>query len=326
MIGYYVHHHGSGHLHRAQSVAAAWPGEVTGLSTLPRPPGWSGDWIQLDDDAPAPGNPDVTADGNLHWAPVGHTGLSSRMARISSWLEAARPSLLVSDHSVEITLLARLHGVRVVAVVLPGDRSDPAHLLGYGVCEALVGMWPATARVHTGLPPDLVARLRCVGGLSRFAPSEPRPRRAGKAHVAVLWGRGGDGPPEHELATARHRTLGWTWTVLGGDQWVADPFDVLLNSDVVITHGGQNAVAETAAARRPAIVLPQARPFDEQLAMGQALDDDRWPAIVRHSLPQDSWSTLLERARRLDGHSWQGWCDGHAAERFVAVLLEAGAA
>ena len=130
MIGYYVHHHGSGHLHRAQSVAAAWPGEVTGLSTLPRPPGWSGDWIQLDDDAPAAGHPDVTADGNLHWAPVGHTGLSSRMARISSWLEAARPSLLVSDHSVEITLLARLHGVRVVAVVLPGDRSDPAHLLG----------------------------------------------------------------------------------------------------------------------------------------------------------------------------------------------------
>lgn len=326
MIGYYVHHHGSGHLHRARSVASAWPGEVTGLSTLPRPPGWTGDWVHLDDDAPADGHHDVTAGGHLHWAPVGHPGLSSRMTRIASWLEAARPSLLVSDHSVEITLLARLHGVPVVAVVLPGDRSDPAHLLGYGVCEALVAMWPATARVRTGLPPDLLARLRCVGGLSRFAPTEPRPRRTEEAHVAVLWGRGGDGPPEHELTAARSRTPGWTWTVLGGDQWVEDPFAVLLSADVVLTHGGQNAVAETAAARRPAIVLPQARPFDEQLAMGRALDDDRWPVIVCRALPEDGWSTLLERARRLDGHRWQGWCDGHAADRFVAVLQEAGGA
>lgn len=326
MIGYYVHHHGSGHLHRARSVASAWAGEVTGLSTLPRPPGWSGDWVRLDDDAPVEDHRDVTAGGHLHWAPVGHPGLSSRMARIASWLEAARPSLLVSDHSVEITLLARLHGVRVVAVVLPGERSDPAHLLGYGVCEALVAMWPATARVHTGLPPDLLARLRCVGGLSRFAPTEPRPRQSEEAHVAVLWGRGGDGPPEHELTAARSRTPGWTWTVLGGDQWVEGPFAALLSADVVLTHGGQNAVAETAAARRPAIVLPQARPFDEQHAMGRALDDDRWPAIVCRSLPEDGWPALLEQARRLDGHRWQGWCDGQAADRFVRVLQEAGGA
>lgn len=37
MIGYYVHHHGSGHLRRAQAVAAVWGHEITGLSTLPRP-------------------------------------------------------------------------------------------------------------------------------------------------------------------------------------------------------------------------------------------------------------------------------------------------
>lgn len=39
MIGYYVHHHGSGHLHRARSLAAVLGRPVTGLSTLPRPAG-----------------------------------------------------------------------------------------------------------------------------------------------------------------------------------------------------------------------------------------------------------------------------------------------
>ena len=46
MIGYYVHHHGSGHLHRMCSVSAelARLGHpVTALSSLPPPPGWDGE-------------------------------------------------------------------------------------------------------------------------------------------------------------------------------------------------------------------------------------------------------------------------------------------
>ncbi|MCW2817320.1 MAG: hypothetical protein JWR42_107, partial [Marmoricola sp.] len=58
MIGWYVHHQGRGHLHRAQTVVAllhARSGvEVTGLSTLPRPADWPGPWRQLPpDDAAA---------------------------------------------------------------------------------------------------------------------------------------------------------------------------------------------------------------------------------------------------------------------------------
>ena len=334
MIGYYVHHQGSGHLHRAQSVAAAWGEDVTGLSTLPRPPGWPGEWVQLADDAPtdgAEGCTDVTADDHLHWVPVGHRGLSERMSQLSSWLDAERPNLVVSDHSVEVTLLARLHGVRVVGVVLPGARSDRAHLLGYGVCDALVAMWPESAGMSTGLPWELRSRLRCLGGLSRFAPVAPPTPPADervRPHVVVLWGRGGDGPPARELAAAREHTPAWTWTVLGGQDWVDSPFAVLRSADVVLTHAGQNAVAETAAARRPAIVLPQPRPFDEQEAMGHALRDEQWPALVLASLPTDPtrWAGLLERARALDGEQWRGWCDGGAAERFARVLREVDAA
>lgn len=325
MIGYYVHHHGSGHLHRAQSVAKAWGSEITGLSTLPRPTGWPGEWVQLADDASAGDHGDVTAHGHLHWAPLGHPGLSRRMARLASWLDAARPRLLVSDHSVEVTLLARLHGVRVVGVVLPGRRSDPTHLLGYGVCDALVAMWPDEARMRTGLPSELRSRLRCLGGMSRFAPVTSDDERNRSPQVAVLWGRGGDGPPLREIATAREQTPGWTWTVLGGESWVEDPFAVLRSADVVLTHAGQNAIAETAAARRPAIVVPQPRPFDEQSQMGQALTDEGWPAVVFSSLPARGWPELLERVRALDGQRWAPWCDGRAAERFVRVLREVAA-
>src|SRR5690606_17408057 len=121
---------------------------VTGLSTLERPADWPGDWLQLDDDAMADApalsaHLDVAAHGLLHWVPLGHAGLRSRMAAVSDWIARARPGLLVSDVSVEVALLGRLHGVSVVTVALPGVRDDPAHALGYGVSSAFIAAWPA---------------------------------------------------------------------------------------------------------------------------------------------------------------------------------------
>src|SRR5690606_24283738 len=85
MIGYYVHHQGRGHVNRALRLARHIDGEVTGLSSLERPAGWQGPWIQLarDDQSDPPLDP--TARGQLHWAPLGDRGLSSRMARIAEW-------------------------------------------------------------------------------------------------------------------------------------------------------------------------------------------------------------------------------------------------
>lgn len=325
MIGYYVHHHGSGHLHRAQSVASVWGEDITGLSTLPRPPEWTGDWIQLDDDAPASTDADVTAGGQLHWAPRGHAGLRSRMSALSSWLNDVDPTLVVSDHSVEVTLLARLHGVAAVSVVLPGIRTDSAHLLGYGVSDALVAVWPPTARIRTDLPHELSSRIRHLGGLSRFPAATHPSTPPGTRHVVVLWGSGGAGPPLDALRIAREQSPGWMWTVLGGESWNPDPFAALCSADVVLTHAGQNAIAETAASRRPAIVVPQARPFQEQHMTADALRDPTWPVLVLDAFPVRGWGQLLDHAARLDGHAWEGWCDGRAAERFVEVLREISA-
>ena len=335
MIGYYVHHQGSGHLHRALALATAASEPVTGLSSLPRPAQWPGDWIQLprDDEEPTPR--DVTAGGALHWAPLADPGMCERSAVISAWLAAARPRLVVVDVSVEVALLVRLHGVPIVSVVMPGRRTDPPHLLGYRASSALVAFSPEPGRALVpGLDADIAERVVSVGAVSRFAPVPPRRRSASgpglidrRRHVVVLDGKGGDGLTNRDEDGLRRLAPEWQWTAVGGTgRWVEDLGALLREADVVVTHAGQSGLADVAAHRVPAIVIPGERPFDEQHITAGLLRAGDWPAVVLPRFPDDGWPDLLEQAASLDGERWETWCDGHAAERFAAVLAGLGAA
>lgn len=326
MIGYYVHHVGSGHLHRALVVARGFGEPVTGLSSLPQPAGWPGPWVRLErDDA---GDRDDagqqhTAHDRLHWVPRGDAGLRSRMAEIAAWISHVVPRALVVDVSVEVAVLARLHGVPVVTVVGPGERGDRAHGLGFDLSDALVGCWPpeATGMVRAA-PPSALERLTMVGAVSRFPVTAPAPRRPGPPRVLLLAGAGGHDLSARDVERARAQTPEWEWTVLDRElgTWVADPQPLLVDADVVVTHAGQNAVAEVAASRTPAVVVPQVRPHREQQVTGETLARGGWPVAVLDAWPNDGWHDLLERTRRLDGAGWARWCDGRAPDRIVEVV------
>jgi hypothetical protein len=324
MIGYYVHHQGNGHLARATAVARAMEEEVTALSSLPRPADWPGEWIGLppDDDVAAPRDPE--AEGRLHWVPLGSPGLRERTALISGWISSARPRAVVVDVSVEVALLVRLHGVPVVAVALPGDRADPAHRLGFEVATAILGAWPPQAAgCLRGLTDRARRKLVAVGAIGRLAPFPERPPSSapGRRRVLVLSGTGGEGFADAVLSRARRETADWSWEHLGGSgSWTSDVGPRLEAATVVLSHAGQGSLADISAARRPAIVVPQPRPHEEQRGTGRVLRTGGWPAIVLDEPPQQGWGPLLDRAAALDGGAWAGWNDGHGASRAAALI------
>lgn len=335
MIGYYVHHQGSGHLHRALTVAPLLPEPVTGLSSLRRPDGWPGEWLQLPrDDRAAQGygtDADVTAGGQLHWVPLHDDGLRERTHLLSAWIERARPSALVVDQSVEICVAARLHGVPVVGLTAPGRRDDAAHALGFGLCTALVGAWPdgVTDQMLPGVPEEIRHRFTAVGACSRLpVATDQRPARPDRSdgddrrHVVVMAGNGGDGFTRELLDDVEAQAPDWRWTVLSRrlGSWHEDPAAVLAAADVAVIHPGQNSLAEVAALRVPAVVVPQPRPFDEQRTTADVLRAPEWPAVVLDELPSHGWSDILAEASQLDGEQWARWCDGRAPHRIAAVL------
>ncbi|WAX58924.1 hypothetical protein M6B22_09225 [Jatrophihabitans cynanchi] len=314
MIGYYVHHVGTGHLRHARCIAAASGQELTALSSLPRPDDWTGPWIQLDRDDSAERPVDPTGHGRLHWSPLHDRGLSARMRTIARWLDTAAPAVLVVDVSVEVSVFARLMGVPVVVMGLPGKRSDAAHQLGYSVAELILAPWPpGLAAMDRDLQP-WAQRTAHVGGLSPFEGRSRHPHdRASSRRVVVLQGRGGTSVSESTVRSAADAAPGWSWQRLGPGAWCADPWPALSSANVVICHAGLGALADVAAAGCPAIVLPEPRPHGEQYATADALRTAGLATVLTSWPRPHEWSELLARAARTPASRWSSWCRSGAA-------------
>ncbi|MCV7282178.1 hypothetical protein H7J88_21335 [Mycolicibacterium flavescens] len=250
-----------------------------------------------------------TANGALHWAPHLDRGYSRRMQRIAAWVADAQPEAVVVDVSVEVAVLVRLLGVPTVVVALPGERTDAAHRFVHQLADHILAAWPAELNTPSWLKPH-GSKVSYVGGISRFEHRTPK-APSGGARPLVLGGAAGP--------------FGTDWgdlTVLGGSSgvWTDDPWPYLCDADLVISHAGQNSIADIAAARRPAVILPQPRPFDEQLATATVLDrhglaavSARWPSV-------EGWPALLQRARSIDPNRWRRWrVDGAAARAAAAI-------
>ena len=340
MIGYYVHHHGSGHRQRALAIAAHLGADITLLGSLGPASGVPGAYVELPrDDTPRPDpRSDVTAGGSLHWAPLQHEGLRARHAMLARWLSTTPARLLVSDVSVEAVLLARLLSVPPVVVAQRGIRDDRAHAAGYDAAVRIVAPWTRTTQ-HPW-PSQWLAKTTWVGLVSRFDGRSRVPARCDLAGtcVVLLLGQGGHGlSPAHLAEVAA--VDGVHWHVLGdppalpdlapGDAerlvlhgHVDDPWGQLCRADVVVSAAGGSAIADVAAARAPLIAVPQARPFDEQnhqvrvlARQGLCVGVDPWPTRA-------AWPALLEQARAWGGAGWAELSDGGGARRAAAVLAE----
>ena len=164
--------------------------------------------------------------------PYGHDGLRDRMATLSAWIGDIRPDAIVVDVSVEVALLARLHGVPVLTMAQPGRRRDPAHTLGYAISEQVLAPWPATAaRIWLADPAAVAGKVEHLGAISRFPvvaePAEPTP-----GAVLLLNGAGG-GSLANAADQARAATSAWDWAYLGGSDgaWADNPWPVLQSAD-----------------------------------------------------------------------------------------------
>jgi len=283
---------------------------------------------------------DVTVRGTMHWAPLSHSGFQERMTTIARWIQVEEPDVFVVDVSCEIAVMVRLLGVPVVIVAQPGDRRDAAHSAALDAASAVLAPWPSwatgdiwqrsgagssrSARPGSGLP-----HVVAVGGITGRSGANV-PATAGGPPVAAPRDRprgllltGSEGFDDPGLSSVIARAVPeLDWTVAGGGVWLPDVQRHLAESDVVVTHAGQNAIADVAGSGTPAVVVPQKRPFDEQARMGQVLGSSGMARVVQQcDLEGADWPDLVRQARASGGATWEKWgCEGAVAR--AASMLE----
>ncbi|MBW8173092.1 hypothetical protein K0651_08535 [Ornithinimicrobium sp. Arc0846-15] len=318
VIGYYVHDHGAGHLTRAKVIAANLRQrghEVVFLgSDLQREAGIT---LPKDNDGSEP-FVDPDAFGALHWAPLAHAGFSAKMAAIATWVLERRPNIFVVDISAEVVTLLRLLGVNTVLVAQPGDRSDDAHTLAFRCATAILAPWPPEASPNPALQP-YTKKVFHTGGISGLDAA----RQSGNTGV-LLSGR--DGTTTGDLLQHLSEQLpDMAWVEVGGSQWVDDVGAVLARAAVVVTHCGQNAIADTAAIDIPAVLYAQARPHEEQVYLGAELSRLGLAVCVgSQDLARLDWATAVTEAIRRPSQ-WARWQTVEAASRAADIIERVGA-
>lgn len=314
-IGYYVHHHGAGHLARATAIADEAAGRVVLMGT-----GIGSSGLDLPDDRILGHGFDGADElecrpDALHYAPVGHEGIRARVAAIMQWIATYRPALFVVDVSVEIAMLARLASVPIVYVRLNGERSDIPHLEAFRSAAGLLAPFHEKLEAASTQPWVRVKSLY-VPGIA----AKPVPRTKNKANVIlVVIGRGGKPGDGETIAKAALSCPQWDWCVIGPCSpplrapsnlkifgWVENAAQAIADATIVVGAAGDGLVSSVLAADRPFICLPEARPFDEQLATARGLATagaavvlsdwpapDQWPALISQAL------ALPDAARRI---------------------------
>lgn len=313
-VAWYAHHHGSGHVARAAAVRPHLRSRSTLLTSAPVPD--APDVVRLPLDLPAAGEPVVPPPPpGLHHAPVHCAGLRTRMALLAERFADDPPDLLVVDVSTEVALLGRLCGVPIALVRQHGTREDLPHRLARSWAAGLLAPFPDW--LEDPSTPESVRRATTYGpGFT----SRPAARNVAvlPGRVVVLCGSGDDGFAADDVRAAQAACPGTSWVLAGPGHWHDDPSTLLAGAEVVVAHGGHNAIMEVAAAGRPLVCLPRRRPFGEQHGKARALHRagaavvlDRWPA-------PSAWPDVLDRARRLGAGRLARAVDPDGARRFAA--------
>lgn len=156
-IGYYAHHHGSGHCRQADKLAGLLAADcrhqLTVFTTV------SADeftFSQIDesqvvrltpeeerDDDVLSGRPDRKfLPDSLHYSPVGNADIQERSWQLLDGIRRFNIDLMIIDVSVEVAMLCRVASIPYLYVRLAGNRDDAPHLNAFAGALGLLAPFP----------------------------------------------------------------------------------------------------------------------------------------------------------------------------------------
>lgn len=168
-IGYYAHHHGSGHCRQADKLAALLPlhlqQQLTVFTSL-AVDAYTFNTItpeqiirlsaedELAEDVLAGRAGQYWQPASLHYSPVGNTNIRTRSWQILDAIHQRQIDMMIIDVSAEVAMLCRAASVPYLYVRLPGERDDSAHISAFTGAIGLLAPYPKA--LEAAMTPDWV--------------------------------------------------------------------------------------------------------------------------------------------------------------------------
>ena len=156
-IGYYAHHHGSGHCRQADKLAALLPThlqqQLIVFTSLPEDRYHfrmikEAQIIRLQDEDELAEDVLVGRAGqywqpsSLHYSPVGNKDIQTRSWQLLDTIKQRQIDLMIIDVSVEVAMLCRVASVPYLYVRLPGERDDIPHIGAFTGSLGILAPYP----------------------------------------------------------------------------------------------------------------------------------------------------------------------------------------
>ena len=310
-IFYFVHAHGNGHratfnmLHPALSfffevIAITTNSEITGylhekhdVQVLELPPKYPADY-----EIPA-----HTFSKAFEVTPYA-TEPAERAKALAEAIQRYKPKAFYCDGVPELAIMVRGMGVPVVLVHLPGNvMDDPTQVFAHELADHIMAHFPSSLEQANY---EFTSKTYYSGYISKYAGSElKRSNRSDINNVTVLLGYNNYDESVLKNITKVQNTK---FTIIGNKRdYDLDKNCIQLGpvkdvsesiaGEAVISAAGQNTIAELLSLGKCLILLPEPRPYDEQVVHADVLANQNVALLAQETFSAEQWQNVLQKAK-----------------------------
>lgn len=229
---------------------------------------------------------------------------AGRARALAEAIERYKPKAFYCDGVPELAIMVRGMGVPVVLVHLPGNvMSDPTQVFAHELADHIVAHFPSSVE-QANYP--FASKTYYSGYMSQYAGRDLKPsNQSDIRNITILLGY--DNYDESVLKNIT-KDQNTQFTIIGNKRdYDLDKNCKLLGhvkdikeaitGEVVISAAGQNTIAELLSLGKRLILLPEPRPYDEQVVHANVLANQNVALLAQETFSAEQWKNVLHKAK-----------------------------
>jgi len=227
-----------------------------------------------------------------------------RAKALAEAIEYYKPKALYCDGVPELAIMTRGMGVPVVLVHLPGNMmGDPTQVFAHELADHIIAHFPSSLEQANY---EFISKTYYSRYISQYAGYEIKPsKRSDSNNVTILLGY--DNYDESVLknmtkdqntrftiiGNKRDYDLDKNCTLLGR----VEDIGAVIAGEVVVSAAGQNTISELLSLGKRLILLPEPRPYDEQVVHANVLANQNVALLAQETFSAEQWQNVLQKAK-----------------------------